>query len=337
LRGLWAHRLNNGEYRAALTLAQRFSSLTAKQMLTQDLLVGERMTGTALHYLGNQTDARRHLERTLGGYPARPPPNRYQFDQRVTARATLARILWLQGFPDRAIRSARESVEAAQAGEDVLSLCNALVQSACPIALFVGDLASAECYIAMLLDHSARHGLALWHVRGRGFSGMLLNQVGDTTAGLRLLSAALEELRETKYTGHLMAFLGAFAEASGRVGQVAEGLVAVDQALARSERTEGRWGAAELLRIKGELVLLEGAQSSVDAAQDHFSKALNLARQQGALSWELRIATSLSRCWHEWGRTKEACYLLSPIYDRFTEGFGTGDLVSAKTLLAALR
>jgi predicted ATPase len=84
-------------------------------------------------------------------------------------------------------------------------------------------------------------------------------------------------------------------------------------------------------------VLLEGAQSSVDAAQDHLSRALNLARQQGALSWELRVATSLSRCWHDRGGTKEACDLLSPIYDRFTEGFGTGDLVSAKTLLGLLR
>src|SRR5262249_29171505 len=126
LRGLWAYRLNNGKYRAALTLARKFSNLAAKQTVPQHLLVGERMTGAALHYLGDQTDARQHLERTLAGYPDRPPPNRYQFDQRVTARATLARILWLQGFPHRAEHNARESVEAAQASEDVLSLCNAL-------------------------------------------------------------------------------------------------------------------------------------------------------------------------------------------------------------------
>lgn len=174
-----------------MTLAHRFSGLAAKKNFPQDLLVGERMTGTALHYLGNQAEARRHIERTLAGYPARPRPNRYQFDQRVTAQATRARILWLQGFPDQAMRSARESVEAAQAGEDVLSLCNALVQAACPVALFAGDLASAERYIAMLLDYSAKHGLALWHVRGRGFNGMLLNKTGDAAVGLQLLGTAL--------------------------------------------------------------------------------------------------------------------------------------------------
>jgi predicted ATPase len=199
LRGLWAHRLNNGEYRAALKLAQKFSGLAETQTTPEDLLVGERMAGTALHYLGNQTDARRHIERTLSGFPARPQPNR-------SAGATLARILWLQGFPDRAVRSAQECVEAAQASGDVLSLCNALVQAACPIALFVGELASVERYITMLLDHSARHGLALWHVRGRGFNGMLLNQASEIATGLQHLSGALEELRETKYTGHLMAF-----------------------------------------------------------------------------------------------------------------------------------
>ena len=336
LRGFWAHRLNNGEYRAALMLAQRFSSLAANRTLPQDLLVGERMTGTTLHYLGNQTDARRHIERTLGGYAARPPPNRYQFDQRVTARATLARIFWLQGFPDRAVHSARESVEAAQATEDVLSLCNALVQAACPVALFVGDLVSAERYIAMLLDDSARHGLTLWHVRGRGFDGMLLNQAGDTAVGLRHLGGALEELRENKYAGHLMALLGAFAEASGRVGQVAEGLIAIDEALARSERTGGRWCVAELLRIKGELVLLERQPDAAAVAEDLFLQGLGWARDQGALAWELRTATSLARSWRDRGRTQDAHELLAPVYDRFTEGFDTGDLRAAEALLDAL-
>jgi len=93
----------------------------------------------------------------------------------------------------------------------------------------------------------------------------------------------------------------------------------------------------ELLRIKGELVLLEGAQNCVDAAQNHFSKAVDWARQQGARSWELRAATSLSQLWHDCGRTKEALKQLAPVYNQFTEGFGTADLVAAKSLLDALR
>jgi hypothetical protein len=113
----------------------------------------------------------------------------------------------------------------------------------------------------------------------RGFNGMLLNQIGDSAAGLRLLGAALEQLRETKYTGHLMAFLGAFAEASSRAGQVAEGWAAIDEALARSERTEGRWGVAELLRIKGELALREGAPNAAAVAERQFLEGLGWARE----------------------------------------------------------
>jgi predicted ATPase len=339
LRGLWAYRLNNGEYQSSLMLAQKFSDLAAKQTVPADLLVGERMIGTSLHYLGNQTDARRHIESALCSYVTsahRPHLNRYQFDQRVTARATLARILWLQGLPEQAMRSAQSSVEEAQASEHVLSLCNALVQSACPVALFVGDLAAAERSIAMLLEHSGRHGLDLWHLRARGFKGVLLNKAGDAVAGLQLLDTALKELRETKYAGHYLTFAGAFAEALGRTGQMERGLVAIEEALAQSERTEALWCTAELLRIKGDLILLQGAANSAGAAQDQFLTALDWARRQGALAWELRTATSLARLWRDEGRTEEAHAHLAPIYDRYTEGFGAVDLRAAKAVLDAL-
>jgi predicted ATPase/TolB-like protein/cytochrome c-type biogenesis protein CcmH/NrfG len=340
LRGLWAYRLNGGEFRAALTLAQRFCSLAANQANPADLLVGERMTGTSLHYLGNQTNARRHLEHMLDGYviPARRlHPTRYQFDQRVTARATLARILCLQGFPDQGMRAAQSSLEDAQTNEHGLLLCNVLVQAVCPLALFVGDLAAAERHVAMLLEHSERHGLTLWHLRGRCYKGALLNKTGDAMAGLQLLGAALDELSETTFTGHYMIHLGAFAGALGRAGRVAQGLVAIDEALARSDRTEARWCVAELLRLKGELILLQGAPNSAAAAQDQFLAALDWARRQGALAWELRTATSLAWLWREEGRTEEAHKLLAPIYDRYTEGFGTADLRAAKALLGDLQ
>jgi predicted ATPase len=118
---------------------------------------------------------------------------------------------------------------------------------------------------------------------------------------------------------------------------VEPGLAAIEEALARAERTEALWCTAELLRIKGELVLLEGEQNSLDVAQNHFLQAIDLARNQDALSWELRAATSLARLERDRGRSREGYELLTPVYDRFTEGFGTADLVSAKTLLDGLR
>jgi predicted ATPase/TolB-like protein/tetratricopeptide (TPR) repeat protein len=137
LRGLWAYHLNSGEYHASLTLAQRFCGVAARSADPVDLLVGERMVGTSLHYLGDHSDARRHVEHMLAAYIApvhRPHTIRFQFDQRLTARATLSRILWLQGLPDQAMRIVKSNVDNALAIDHALSLCNTLDVAACPIA-----------------------------------------------------------------------------------------------------------------------------------------------------------------------------------------------------------
>jgi predicted ATPase len=94
---------------------------------------------------------------------------------------------------------------------------------------------------------------------------------------------------------------------------------------------------AELLRVKGGLVLLEGATDAAAIAEDHFRQALDWARRQGALSWELRAATSLARLWRDQSRRQEAQQLLAPIYARFTEGFEAADLRAAKALIDELR
>jgi predicted ATPase len=119
----------------------------------------------------------------------------------------------------------------------------------------------------------------------------------------------------------------------GRAGQIDEGLTAIEEAIVRSERTEERWATAEMLRIKGELLLLQRAPGAAAVAEGHFRQALDWARRQGALSWELRAATSLARLWRNQGRPAEAMALLQPVYGRFTEGFATADLKAAKALL----
>ena len=82
--------------------------------------------------------------------------------------------------------------------------------------------------------------------------------------------------------------------------------------------------------------MVRGASGDATVAEDHFRQALDSARRQGALSWELRAATSLARLWHGQNRRAEALALLRPVYDRFTEGFDTADLKAAKALLDTL-
>jgi predicted ATPase len=92
----------------------------------------------------------------------------------------------------------------------------------------------------------------------------------------------------------------------------------------------------ELRRVRGELLLLQGAQGAGQTAEDHFRQALDCARRQGALSWELRAATSLARLLRDQGRPADVMALLQPVYNRFTERFDTADLKTAKSLLDAL-
>jgi predicted ATPase/DNA-binding winged helix-turn-helix (wHTH) protein len=128
LYGLWACRVNAGECRVALTLAQRFYSLAQDRGGLADLPIGDRLIGVSLHYWGDQTNARRHIEHMLSAYAApvqRSPVIRFIFDQRVMTRVVFARILWLQGFPDQARRTAQGTVDESRALNHAASLCSA--------------------------------------------------------------------------------------------------------------------------------------------------------------------------------------------------------------------
>jgi predicted ATPase len=340
LRGLWAYWMNGGEYRSSLALAYEFGALAATTNDPGDLLVADRMAGIILHYLGDQTGARRHIERRLGDplVPARQSQSaRFAIDPRVAVPALRARILWLQGFPDQAERSARLAVDEATATSHALSLCHALAQAACGVALFNGDIDAAEGFTTILLNRAKELGLAGWIARGHCFQGALLIMQDDFAAGLPLLRGALDELRESGAAPGYPAFQTVLASGLGRARQATQGLAVINQALAFSERHEERWSLPEILRIKGELLLLECAPATAAAeAEDHFRQALDWARRQSALSWELRAATSLARLLCNRHLPAEGLAILQPVYERFTEGFNTADLRSAKALLDAL-
>src|SRR6516165_7586611 len=166
LWGLWASRYNNGEYREALAVAERFSALALNSADPADKHIGDRMMGVVLHFLGDQTGARKHIEHMLSRYVTPVHGSdiiRFQFEQRVTARITLARVLWLQGFADQALHVVESNIEEARTIGHALSLCNALANAACPITLLAGDLTAAERYSIMLRSQTEQHALDSWH------------------------------------------------------------------------------------------------------------------------------------------------------------------------------
>jgi predicted ATPase/DNA-binding winged helix-turn-helix (wHTH) protein len=336
LSGIRNVRLSDGRLRDSLVLARRFKDVAAKASDPRDVLVGDRMIGYGLHFLGDLADARRHTESMLNNYGSsvqRSHIIRFGYDQRVLAFHVLAETLWLQGLPDQAVRVTERNLDHARSIDHALSLCNALGQCACPIALFVGDLAAAERYVAMLLDHSAKNVLPLWHATGRCFDGVQRIKQGSTAAGVNILRNGLIELLETRFVTRYVAFLAELAEAYSHAGEIANAKTTIDEALERCRRNEELWYIAELARIRGEIELRKDIPNAATTAESFFQESLDWARRQNALSWELRTATSLARLWRSQGRLGDAHRQLAQVYARFTEGFQTADVIAARELL----
>jgi predicted ATPase len=119
------------------------------------------------------------------------------------------------------------------------------------------------------------------------------------------------------------------------MGQPEAGLTALTEALTLVDTTGERYYAAEIYRLKGVLLFQQHADNQAEAATC-FQHAISIAQNQSAKSWELRVATSLARLWHQQGKRQEAHDLLAPVYNWFTEGFDTADLMDAKALLDEL-
>jgi predicted ATPase/DNA-binding winged helix-turn-helix (wHTH) protein len=335
LSGLYFFHTGSGRYRAALPFAQHFHDLALSGSNANDRLIGARIMGTALHFFGDQINARRHLEQVLAWYGAtnhRWDRFLFQADLRVVARTFLARVLWLQGFPDQAVGFAEMSVKEAQATGHQVSLCMALALAACPTALWVGNLEGAARYTAMLLDCSRRHRLPLWSEFGSRFQKAVVIKQGDPNAELQLMRDGPDETVGPSVRFRSLTGLTELAEALAQAGRIAIGLACVEAGI---EHCEAGWGTPELLRLKGELLLLQSASAAAHT-EGLFEQALDRARQDAALSWELRAATSLARLLYHQGQPADAIACLQPVYARFTEGFGTADLIAAKRLLREL-
>jgi len=333
---IWVHRTNTGEHAAALVVAQQFCTLALEHADPATLPIADRMIGMSYHYLGDQTNAWRHIDRMMRADvdpQRRSPLIRFWFDQVVAGHVVLARILWLQGFADQAWRTVQSAVGDAEALADPATLCYALSHGGCLLALWVGNLAAAERYAEMLLDHSRKHGFAPWNDFASRLKGVVLVRTGDLDGGSPLLRAGLDEITDPNSGLWFLTGLSQMAEALGHVGRFADGLATVERGIERSQRG---WLAPELLRIKGELLLLQGTTGTAEAVEDYFRQALDAARRQQTLSWELRAATSLARLLRNQGRPADAIACLQPVYDRFTEGFDTADLIAAKQLLDEL-
>ncbi|MBN3761536.1 winged helix-turn-helix domain-containing protein [Burkholderia sp. Ac-20365] len=300
---------------------------------------GDRLAAYTLHRIGKQVEARACLERMLARDVAarqRSQLSHFHVDWRNAARTILTNVLWLQGFPEHALRTAQNAREDAHAIGHALTLGYVLVLASVPLAFYLGDLRAAEEALEVLQAHLARRGLVIYDPMARCLQGALLIRRKDPS-GLLIMSDALDQHRMEHFIIRYPMYMGMFAQGLLSFDRHAEAHATIDEALEWSDAHEERWCMPELLRIKGDILQAIDASGQLEASEAHYLRAMQLAREQDALSWELRAATSLARLLDGVGETDRAEALLAAVYGRFTEGFDTPDLLAARELLVLLK
>jgi predicted ATPase/DNA-binding winged helix-turn-helix (wHTH) protein len=339
LRALWGlciDQFNNGQFGKARALADRFANAAANSPDRTDPMLGDRLMAVALHYLGDQNDARLRIDRVNASlHVLAEKPKIFPLDLRISTQYFRARILWLQGLADQAQALAARNIEEGRANGHALTFCSVLGQAACPIAFWSGDFDAAERHGTELLEHTERHAIRVWGLWARAFNAAVIARRGDVAAGLPLLREELNRAGDARFLPRFLPLLGELAACSGEADQVDRGLDVIEDALTRCNDRQELWYLPELIRIKGELMLRSARNS--EGAEAHFREAMDMATQQGARFWELRSAVSLARLMISAGQTAEALAVLRDVLGSFTEGADIADIRSARDLIAQLR
>jgi predicted ATPase/DNA-binding winged helix-turn-helix (wHTH) protein len=338
LRTLYVHL---GEYGPARIVAERIKDFADRSDDPISLRAAWRQIGTALVTSGRPREAQRYFERVLRS-PVVPGDRHgaiyYNSNDHASARAMLARALWMQGFTERALVEAHASLEELDGANHQLLLCRTLYYGLCRITPVIGDFTTADREITRLIDVATALNAHFWGAAGRFLKGKLLVERGEFAQGLAVLRDAFDTCDQAGWRLSYPEFKGALASGLAGHGRFGEALGALEDAVTSAgEGEDGQvWYVPELLRIKGEVLLQLGAHQHAQAAEDCFKQAGKMAREQDALFWELRIALSLARLRVRQERHDEAKQILALVHERFTDGYETSDLRATRTLLDGL-
>ncbi len=333
---LWSVYLVGAEHQTAFEVAEQILSLAQRLQEPLQIALAHWTQGMSLFCLGELAPALAHLEEVIAFYD----PQQHGFlasllgqDPGITCLSWAAWILWCLGFPDQALKRSQEALSLARELAHPLTLGFAL-NSAVHFHDYLGKQQAVLELTEALTRHVTDHGLALYQAGADITQGLTLTEVGRVEEGIAQIRQGLAAYWATGSRMDYPNLLMMLATAYGLAEQAEEGLSLLAEALAMVEDTGERFYEAEMHRRKGELLLMQGeAEAEVESCFQH---AIALARRQGAKTWELRAALSLSRLWHRQGKPAEARQLLAGIYSWFGEGFDTADLQKAKALLEEL-
>jgi predicted ATPase len=330
LAGLHMYQRRLGDFRQLLPIAQEAQQLAMEMSDPAALSAAQAMLGVTQHLSGDLASARDSLTASLRAQPGGRPVTANAFGFNRDTRILLARTLWLQGYPDQAVREARKADPFAP--QDPVSACLALIWNA-SLLHWVGDWDREESLLVRLVQLATEHSLEPYKWVGVGFQGDLRVQRGDAETGVEMMRNALNTLRAGGYVFNTPWLGSNLAAGLAVLGHVDQALRHMDEALAATGPDTKVYNLPDLWRIQGEILAQAG---DLATAQDCFDRSIALADEQGALSWRLRTAMSFARLAAGQGRPTAGREILAETYSRFREGFETVDLVAARTLLEDL-
>ena len=337
LNGFWLANYVAGNGDAICEIANQFFALAEKQGTIVPLMIGHRIVGTSLLHTGDLIQARAHLDRAIALYdPSAHRPLATRFGQDVLVITLLRRsmALWMLGYPDAAVADTDHALSDAR---EIGHAATLLIGFIAPIWTYpnCGNYAGANGPINELVALAEEKDSSYWKAMGMLAQGSLLALTGKAVEAVPMLTSGLTALRSTGAILHLPWFLLSLTRAYGELGVFDSAWRCIGEAITTVDTTKERWLEAEVYRTGGEIALKSPEQDSAKA-ETYFERALTIARQQQAKSWELRAAMSLARLWRDQGKVQQARELLAPVYGWFTEGFDTRDLKEAKALLEEL-
>ncbi|MDP8928966.1 MAG: hypothetical protein M3O70_10425 [Actinomycetota bacterium] len=294
---------------------------------------GHLVLGANLASCGDVHTGLHHLDRAIALFdPYRHRPGRLRLGASpgVVARTTSAFLLWLVGYPDRAVQRARSALELARQLNHPFTLAYALFHVGL-LDLWRRDLASVHERASGALDVAEEHDYQVWRAVAQVLEGVAMTGLGRPEEGLATTERGIALYQGLKTPPVFWPVLlsiraGAFALA----GRPAEGLNLIEEAIATT--SEADFAYPEYAMLKGDLLL---GTCDAGAAVPWFQSAFDAAGEVGVRMSQLRAATRLTRLWRAAGKDPDA-ELLRGVYQTLTEGFDTPDLVEARAVLGDL-
>jgi predicted ATPase len=315
----------------------QIATLPATPDLRREAIKLEVAFASALSLTGNIVDGKEHYDRALALYdPAEHGPltTRSGRDMRVALLLTRSGCLWLLGYPTASLNDSERALKNTRETGQAPTLMYALFQAFFN-HLFHGNYAAANTHVDELINVADERGALYWKALGAAVRGWLFALTGRASDAVRTITSGITSLRSAGANLYEPMHLQYLARAYAELGQLDDAWRCIDDAIEKVERSKEKWAEAEVHRVAGE-VALKSLAPDAEKAEKYFDRALVVARQQQAKSWELRAAMSMARLWRDQGKPQQAHELLAPVYGWFTEGFDTLDLKQAKTLLDEL-